>query len=133
MGGIYLQTILQALCAGQRRMHIFAFYQLSSLNYYFRTLTLSTCWMSEPKQACMSKVFTLCQIRRCSFLHGKNDSNSQNRQMKGLNKANPGCGPTCLCCWTVRVSGFPTCLLPSWVTAPAARPDANPITCQEDV
>ena len=47
-----------------------------------------------------------------SFLHGKNDSNSQNRQMKGLNKATPGSCPTCLCCRTVRVSGFPTSLFP---------------------
>lgn len=48
-----------------------------------------------------------------SFLHGKNDSNSQDRQMKGLNEATPGSGPTCRYSWTAGVSGFPTSLLPA--------------------
>lgn len=52
------------------------------------------------------------------FLHGKNNSSSHNRQMKGLKKATPGSDPMCLCWWTVLVSSFPTSLLPSWVTRP---------------
>lgn len=60
----YMQSELQARCSGKSRMCVHLRLLSAQLPEPFpRTLTLSTCWIAEPKQACVSEVFTLCQVR----------------------------------------------------------------------